>query len=179
MTRGSVRLEHLFSRYIDGECTPEERELLESLTRENPDVRRMFEDYRRLDQEIGGALRVAMGRPRRVIPRRSLWTRIGKGLAVAAAASLAVLLWQNPSQPASSDPADRNSPPQQAASWFAPTATPRDAVEPLPTDYERPELRLRGTQRDWIVIPGNQPGTYFVIEVDHVRTHVIGVHQDF
>lgn len=178
MTRGSVRLEHLFSRYIDGECTPEERELLESLTRKDPEVRRMFEDYRRLDQEIGGALRVAMGRPRRVIPRRDLWIRIGKGLAVAAAASLAVLLWQNPSRPASS-PAERNAKPQRAASWFAPAAPQSDAVEPLPSAYERPELRVRGTQRDWIVIPGNQPGTYFVIEVNRVRTHVIGVHQDF
>jgi hypothetical protein len=52
-------------------------------------------------------------------------------------------------------------------------------VEPLPPGYERPELRLRGTQRDWIVIPGDQPGTYLVIQVDHVRTHVIGVHRDF
>jgi hypothetical protein len=178
MTRGSVRLEHLFSRYIDGECTPEECDLLESLTREDPAVRRMFENYRRLDQEIGGALRLAMGRPRRVIPRRSLWVRAGEVLAVAAAACLAVLLWHSPSQP-TAGPSGAGKRLQQAASWFAPTAPQGDAVEPLPSAYERPELRLRGTERNWIVIPGDRPGTYFVIEVDHVRTHVIGVHQDF
>jgi hypothetical protein len=56
---------------------------------------------------------------------------------------------------------------------------PGDMIEPLPTAYERPELRVRGTQRDWIVLPADEPNTYLVIEVNHVRTHVIGVQRDF
>ena len=49
-------------------------------------------------------------------------------------------------------------------------AQPGDAVQELPVAFERPQLSLRGTQRDWIVIPGREPGSYMVIEVDRVRT---------
>ena len=49
----------------------------------------------------------------------------------------------------------------------------------LPRSYERPEVGVRNIQREWLVVPGDRPGTYMVIEVDHVRTKAVGVHQDF
>ena len=147
---------------------------------ENAQVRGLYKDYRRLDDEVGDALRAALGRTRRARPRSAWWVRVGRSLTVAAAACLAALVWFQPTPAPRTDPGQAR--PQRAGvgpSWFAP-ATPRaDEIEPLPSAYERPELRVRGTQRDWIVIPGREPGTYLVIEIDRVRTHVIGVHQDF
>ena len=179
MNRGADKLEHLISRCLDDECTADERQVLESLTRGDAEVRALFEDTQRLDRCVGDALRQTLRRSPDAIPIRTSRIRISQTLTVAAAACLAALFWFQP-KPAAHDPG--NQPPQKAAlgsSWFAAPAPQGDAVEPLPSAYERPELRVRGTQRDWIIIPGDEPGTYLVIEVDHVRTHVIGVHRDF
>lgn len=54
MSAGSDRLEHLFSRYLDGECTPQERALLESLLRRESEVRAQFDEYRAVDRAVGG-----------------------------------------------------------------------------------------------------------------------------
>ena len=179
MNRESDKLEHLFSRALDGECTPDERRLLKSILRDDPQARAFFRDYQNLDREVGDALRMAVGRSSpQVIQFPTFWRKAGQGLVVAAAACLATLAWLRSAPPAP----QRTSPaPVEAAmtSWFAPRQPQGDVVEPLPTAYERPELRLRGIQRQWIVVPGDQPGTYFVVEVDHVRTHVITVHKDF
>lgn len=171
-------LERVFSRYLDGECTPAERDQLESLLSQDAEVRELFEDYRDLDQQVGEALRAALGRAPRRPPARLYWVRLGKGLAVAAAASLAAITWLHSTQSTTRTPGP-GSRTAQAASWFAPLTPATDVVQPVPSAYTRPELRVRGTQRDWIVIPGDRPGEYLVIEVDRVRTHVIGVHQDF
>lgn len=181
MTPELDRLEHLFSRYLDGECTPEQRELLEALLRDHAQVRELFDDYRQLDQRVGDALRLALGRPRRVVPFQRMRLRLGRALIVAVAAGVAALVWLRPVLP---DGADSNARvPQQAATfrpWFTADAPPQgDIVEPVPPTCERPELRVRGMQRSLVVIPGERPDTYIVIAVDRVRTHAIGVHQDF
>jgi hypothetical protein len=176
MTYDTDKLEHLLSRHLDGECSPQEEQLLRSLLRREPEVRARLADYECLDREVGDALRATMGRARR--PSGVPWSRIGRSVVVAAAACLAAAAWLQPRLSPSRPGASRT---QQASagSWFAPATPEGDTVEPTPPGYERPELRLRGTQRDWIVIPGDRPGTYLVIEVDHVRTHVFGVHRDF
>lgn len=176
MTYDTDKLEHLLSRHLDGECTPQEEQLLRSLVRREPEVRARLKDYERLDREVGDALRAALGRTPRAAGIR--WTRIGRNVVVAAAACLAAAAWLQP-RLAPRRPGAGGTQQASAGSWFAPAASEGDTVEPTPPGYERPEVRLRGTQRDWIVIPGDEPGTYLVIEVDHVRTHVIGVHRDF
>ena len=180
MTRGSDRLEHLFSRHIDGECTPEECRLLEALLRDDPEARQLYEDYRQLDEQFGTALQQAWAAPVRARRPRPLWVRIGRNALVAVAASVAALLWLQPTRP--STPTPRGKHPVQAAAstgWFAPAPQHPDVVEPVPGVYERPQLRVGGTQRDWIVVPGDEPRQFMVIEVNRVRTHVIVVHQDF
>jgi anti-sigma factor RsiW len=178
MTFEPDTLERLLSRYLDGESTPDEQRLLKSQLRQDPEARALFEETRNLDRQIGDALRLATGRHAGPRVIRATWARVGRNLAIAVAASLAALVWLQPRLPGA--PPDRNRPQQaSAASWFAPAPPAGDTVEPLPSGYVRPEVRLQGTQRDWIVIPGDRPGTYLVIEVDHVRTHVIGVHRDF
>ncbi|HQL55314.1 MAG TPA: hypothetical protein PLQ87_11450 [Phycisphaerae bacterium] len=179
MSAGSDRLEHLFSRYLDGECTPQERALLESLLRRESEVRAQFDEYRAVDRAVGGALRAAMEQPGSVVPRRGVGLRVAKGLTVAAAACLAAFVWLQPKQTAPTRGAGRPTMEAGAGSWFAPLVPQVDSIEQVPTAYVRPELRVRGTEREWIVIPGGEPNTYLVIEVDRVRTHVIGVHRDF
>ncbi|MCK4340562.1 MAG: hypothetical protein KAY37_02415 [Phycisphaerae bacterium] len=179
MNSESDKLEHLFSRTIDGENSSDDRELMEALFREDPELPALFEEYRGFDRMVGDALRWDMNRAGHARPIHTLWGRFGRGLLAAAAACLATLAWLHPNQPMSQNPREPGPAQASSSSWFAPSAPRGDVVRPIPTAYERPELRLRGTQREWIVIPGDQPGTYLIIEVDHVRTHVIGVHQDF
>ncbi len=171
-------LERLFSRYLDGECTPTEAERLHALLRRDPQVRAQFTVYRRLDQQVAAAVRSA-ARRQPLKTGGAVRKRVGRGLLVAAAAGLAALTWLHPLSPRSDD--GRRNVPQAATltSWFAPLTPPADEVTPLPLAYERPEWRLSGTRRDWIVIPAHEPNTYFVIEVDRVRTHAIALHQDF
>lgn len=179
MNRDSDKLEHLISRCLDDECTADERQLLDSLVRGDAEVRALFEDTRRLDRCIGDTLRQTLRRPPTAAPVRTARIRLSKTLTLAAAACLAAIFWFQP-KPAPNASGSKS--PQQAnlaGSWFAPPTAQGDAVEPVPSAYERPEVRVRGTQRDWIIIPGDEPGTYMVLEVDHVRTHVIGVHRDF
>ncbi|MEW6252215.1 MAG: hypothetical protein AB1716_16375 [Planctomycetota bacterium] len=189
MNPPSERLEHFFSRCLDGECTPAEARLLEGLLRDRPDVRTAFEEYRRLDAAVGDALRAALGRPvversaaaaRPPLQTPAVRVRLSRLVAIAAAACLALVPWLTARRPAAGPAGSSGQTPQVAgASWFAPRGSQSDEIAPLPRAYERPEVGVRGVQRDWLVVPGDQPGTYMVIQVDHVRTHAVRIHQDF
>ena len=179
------KLEHLFSRQLDREATPAEQAYLEALLCNDRDARTRFDELRDLDYELGSALRQAVGRPQHVIRLRPRRLQLARGLAIAAAACIAALAWLYPrphvSAPTTGSraPAQAAAAPQAWSSWFVPPERPADKVTPLPTAYVRPELRVRGTARELLVVPGESPGVFFVIEVDRVQTRVIGVHQDF
>jgi len=175
MNSDAERLEHLFSRCLDGESTPQEAQLLARLPRSDPQVRAEYAAYEELDQLVGAALR---GVPAAGLRRHDGWRRVGKAVSVAVAACLATLAWLRPTQPPAHPGATG---PQQAgvASWFMPRPPAADVVEPLSPALERPQIRLRGTERDWLVIPNDAPNSYLIIEVNRVRTHAIGVHRDF
>ncbi len=180
MNRVPENIERLFSRYLDGECTAAERTRLHGLLRSDPAVRAAFEDYRDLDRALGVALRTALGRQAPVLRLPIRRFRLATGLTLAAAAVLALFVWLNPWWSRPFTPKPPSGPVQAAATWFA--AQPGvegDAIQPASRGYVRPELRLRDTRRQWIVVPGREPGRYLIIEVDRVRTHAIGVHQDF
>ncbi len=180
MTTTNERLEHLFTRVLDNEATPAEQKLLASLMSEHPEVRTAFEDYRRLDEAVGDALRATRSQPIQIIPLRNRWwTRAGRVAAVAVAACLAAFAWLHPRPPG---PGPGSNPLQQASaapSWFATSPLPVDTAVPVPQTYERPELRVRGVQRQWIIVPSDEPGVYRIIQVDRVRTHAIPVQRDF
>ena len=174
-------LERLFSRYLDGECTAQERQRLHTTLRTDAAARAEFEAYRELDRAVGQAMRQAMGRTE---PAPAWWTvrfRLATGLTLAAAACVALFLWLRPLGPGNHVPPPGSGTSQAAAipSWFVAPGPQGDEVGPAPAAYERPELRVRDTRRHWLVVPAPEPGRYLIIEVDRVRTHVIGVHQDF
>ncbi len=179
MSTPADKLEHLFSRVIDAEATPDERELLRSVLDADADTRELFEQYRELDAHIGRALRQSVHTTPALRPRLGVWHRIGRPLAVAAAACLATFFWLQP-RVANQPPTDGSGPAQAAATnLFAPWQQSVDVVEPVPSAFERPEVELRGTEKDWIVVPADQPGQFMIIEVRRVRTHTVAVQQDF
>ena len=61
------KLEHLISRALDGECTSDERKLLKSRLRNDPQARALFDELRTLDEALGDALRRATRRTWHII----------------------------------------------------------------------------------------------------------------
>lgn len=178
MSPGSEELERLISRHLDGECTPAEAEYLRDLLANDRVARARYHAARELDALARVAMRTALGRPAGVAGAARFRSRGLRGAALAAAAVLAALVWLHPPQgPVSSG--DRSVATAAAPSWFAPAPATPDIIESIPVSYERPALRVQGTQQNWIIVPGRDAGTYLVIEVEQVRTHIIGVHRDF
>lgn len=180
MKHESDNLEHLISRHLDGECTRAERQLLQELLREDSEARRLYDEYEALDREVGAALRQAVGRSPRIIPLRGRWRLAGRWALMAAAAGVALLLWWSPR------PAEHRSPDGRRVerAGIGPAlplgASPAfDVVEPVPRFFERPQLGVRGIERDWIVIPTDQRNTVVIIQVDRTRTRAVTVQQDF
>jgi len=174
MNANADRLEHLFTRALDGAASHDERDLLDTLLRDES-VRARFEAYAALDDAVGGALRADFDRAAALVVTRRLGWRIGRALAMGVAACIATLIWLYPPPLPTPD----HHRPQQAGSWFAPMEPPHDAVETLPATFERPQARVRGTERHWIVVPGDEPGQFMIVEVDRVRTEVTGLYEDY
>lgn len=176
MSPASEHLERLISRYLDDECTPGQRRELRAALRSDPAAEALFDEYSTLDREVGHALRHAMGHTLSLHAPRPLWSRVGRVLTVAAAACLAVMVWLAPPK----FPGQRPDATQQAraGSWFAPPAW-EDTFQTRPQVYEQPHVGLRGTDRHWIVIPGEGPGEYLIVEVDRVRVRLVAIREDF
>jgi len=173
------QLERLISRELDGECTRAERRHLRAVLDRQPDLQARYDEMHAIDRAAHYALRKALGRSPQTL-RPALpgpgWVR---GFLVAAAAGLAAMVWLPSGQRSIREPAGARPPVEANMAGVRPALPSRDEVAPLPAAYERPELRWRGTQREWLVIPGDRPGLYMLIEMDQVRTHVIGVHRDY
>ncbi len=176
MNPGSADLERLISRFLDDEATPAERRTLRAQMRRDPAADALVEQYVTLDREVGRTVRQAMGRSP-VMPIRLSWARLGRLAGLAAAACLAAMIWVYPHSQ-SKAPTQRQ--PQRAStSWFAPAGS--DAV---PTSGHRVQPRMPvqpagPTQREWILVPGERPGEYMVIEVRRPRARPIVIHGDF
>ncbi len=179
MNPSSSELERLISRYLDDEATPQERRELNVRMRSDPAVEALVDDYASLDRELGNALRGALGRTRVLPVGRSLWARAGSLVGLAAAACLALMVWMRPVQPAGR-PADRQ--PVHAGvptSWFAPAVPQDQTVQRVNRSFERPQRRQRQTEREWILVPGERPGEYLIIEVKRVRTRAVAIQVGF
>lgn len=176
------RLEHLISRELDGEITPEERAALAQWFQREPATRATYESYRDLDRELGAALRGAMRAHQPAIFSLRRRSRFGhdywsRAALVAVAAAIAAFAWLTPNRANHGGKLHPN--PNMQTARLLPTAQVVDQVMPVTPEYERPELRVRGTQRDYILIPGREPGTVIILEVDRVRTRAIGMQKDF
>ncbi len=166
-------LERLISRFLDREDTAADRRALNARVDADQAARALLDEQVALDNEVRRALRQAMRRsyPTRV-PTGSVWIRIGRSAALAAAACLALLIWISPDrQPVGVSTGD--------TSLFAmPDWKILMQQERPPID--RPHVQQRNLKRDWLVIPGRHPNQgIVVIEVNRIRTRAIAIHQDF
>lgn len=171
----SDNLERLVSRYLDGECTPEERKQLKAMLRRDSTAEDFFEETAALDREFGRAMRQSLGRTLIIRRRLPLWARVSRVAGFSAAACLAWLVLRTP-QPDTLAPTDPARP--QRASWFAPQPVAADSLAQQPQS-ERPQVRMDKMDRHWIVVPGDTPGEFLVVEVKRVKTRTVPVQEDF
>ncbi|MCG3127041.1 MAG: hypothetical protein CHACPFDD_01898 [Phycisphaerae bacterium] len=166
-------LERLISRCLDHEATPHELRRLNERTRRDAVARALRDEITTIDRDTGQALRRVMRRTVVVRPAPPVWQRIGRALSLAAAACLAIAIWTTPAGRQSGDTRSR-----QASSLFldSPWADAADTGRPT---IERPHIRRNDTERRWIVVPSDRAGEYMLIEVNRVKTRVVGIHQDY
>jgi ferric-dicitrate binding protein FerR (iron transport regulator) len=179
MTQEPTELERLISRYLDDEATREQRRRLRQIERSDPAAAARVDEYASLDREVGRALRQAMGRSHAFPRTRSPGLRLVLGPAIAAAACLAMMLWLGAPRLSQSGSTDKT---RQAGSWFSRPAAASPSAEtdqPFMQSFERPRLRVRDTNSDWILVPGARPGEFMIIEVNRVRTRAIAIQNDF
>lgn len=175
-------LERLISRVLDHEASAAEHEHLQALCNHDAEARQLYDELCSVDAEVATAMRRALGQPvrLRLRPRRQRTWQYG---IVAAAACIATLAWLQPRpQPTTqlgNHPQHQSGLLPSAASWFATPQRPGDVLEPVPEVFVRPGTVTRGTQRHWVVIPGEKPRTYMIVEMDNVRTQVNAIERDF
>jgi hypothetical protein len=140
----------------------------------------LFEEASALDREVGIAIRKALGRSagrcRRVLPP---WNGLGRLVAVGLAACLALAFLAWPARPPATTARYAGQGISGPGSWFAPPPAMRDAYEAAPVSLDRPRLRLDRADRNWIVVPGDRPGEYLVVEIKRVHSRSFVIQGDF
>lgn len=164
------QLERLISRFLDGEAAPDERRVLNTRVDRDPSVRALLDEYAAIDREAGYAMRRALGR--RVLARRvPRWVDALRPVLVAAAACVAVMVWVTP-RPAAREEASARGSLFMQPEWG-------DRVQSASPLMERPHAGRRDRQQDWIVIQGERPGEYMLIQVERTRTRAAPIQRDY
>jgi hypothetical protein len=169
-------IERLISRCLDKEATAEERRRLRQLVKADPRVRELMRKTAAIDRAVGRAVCRAL-QPQLQPAAAKLRIRLPQLGAFAVAAGLLLALWLVQEEPRGG--ARLAGPAQARASWFAPPIAPADRIAPVDPADERPQVQVRDTQRDWIIVPGREPGEYLLIAIDRVRTRAVRIERDF
>ena len=172
-------IERLISRYLDDEADAGERRQLTTLVRRDPQAAALFDEQAALDREISIALRKALRRPLARPRRLRVWPRVFRTVGVAAAACLAAVFWTQPQGAPPAPDGTAHGSFGVGRSWFAPPPASVDTLVDTPDVFERPGVHLRAADRNWIVVPGDAPGEFLIVEVKRVRTRTVHVQQDF
>lgn len=170
---GETELDRLISRFLDNECTSEERRALNRRMDSDAAVRCEYEDYAGVDREAGHALRLLVSRTMRPARPLARWLRIGRAAALATAACLAAVIWipERGSGKAGGNDAS-------GASLFA-APNWGDLIQAEKPIMDRPHIREQDSDRRWIMIPSERPGEFLLIELNRTRTRAYGIHGDY
>jgi len=176
MDRQTNDIERLISRWLDGEATAEERRRFKQIVRDDPAARELMRKTVAVDRAVSQAMYRAL-RPQLQPATTKLRIRLAQLGGFGVAAGLLLALWLVHEQP-------RNGvrlagPAQASVSWFAPPTAAADRIAPVEPADERPQVQVRDTQRDWIIVPGCEPGEYLLIAIDRVRTRAVRIERDF
>jgi hypothetical protein len=165
------QVERLISRHLDGEASAEQQRELRVALRRSDEARALFEEMSGLDREINAALRDALGANGRTLPVRFRTLRVGWTAGLAAAACLALVSWWNPTvMHKLNDNARRGG---------MSTISVGDMYGPQAPSYDYPRVKVKDTNRQYLMIPADRPGEYLLIEVNRVQTQAVPLHRDF
>ena len=178
MKRHIDDIELLISRYLDGECSADDRRRLNAVLRDDPEARALYEEYAVIDREAGSALRAEFGGAPPAIIRMPAWQRASRFVAVAAAACLAVYSWFSPP---GVEKTTGNSREMQAGtpSWFSPSPNAGDTFIDSTSFRARQRAESQNPKRRFVVVPSDTPGEFLVIEVDPNPARAIPIQEDF
>ena len=187
METAQEQLERLISRYLDNEATPAERGVLRRTLDQDQAARALYEELSGLDIEVQRALHRVLDRPALHASRAGWFWRTAQTVGLAAAACLMMMLWTWPADPGRFGRSDSSRAPTQGGVFphsSAPTTQWRpemldQPVEVAPELLERPYRGRRHTTRNWILIPGEDPGQVYVVEVNQIQTRAVVIHGDF
>lgn len=175
-------VERLVSRFLDEEVSDEERRQLEEFMRRNRDAQPAVDEYFELERETRSALRSAFGTSLSARRRAIRWNRAARIGVAAVAASIVLISWQRSLTPSPADAPGSTAAAKAAqpeASWFAPPPQAMDSLAPAPIDGERTQIHIDKSDRNWLVVPGDRPGEFLVIEVKQTKRRTIAVTQDY
>lgn len=177
MSNAREHVERLISRSLDRELSASQEAELSATLARDAEARTCFEEWRKIDALSREVLRgvIASSTPCVVgAARMQPWVRT---LSCGLAACLAMLVWTAPSQrPGGGGGLQQAS---AASSWFEPPSPPVDVYEPMPAEFQRPHVRVHDSERDWLIVPGERPNEFFVIEVDRVKTEIQRIEKGF
>lgn len=173
-------LERLISRALDDELTPDEQNAFEARLASDPAAARRYEELADIDALVSDMLRLELAAEPTVVttaPAAPWWRTFG----VAAAACIAALLYYG-ERPAGDAPDDSSGDAAQAGvvageSIWADVQV--DGLTPVdPEVFDRLRAGVQDVDRDWVIIPSDEPGEYLLIEVSRVRTEAYALHAD-
>jgi len=177
MTGHDERIESLMNRSLDGDLSePEQLELDRTLIR-SPDVRREYEQMRRIDNLAVEALRAMVPEDQMTtVPNPEAGARRSQGgarklwwlLPAAAAAGLVVLALLSARGPANRPDGGVAVSNDNAAPALRVVEDANRPLQPVRPGY-RPRLTDRDLDRNWIGIKGDD-GRIYWIKTDRVRT---------
>lgn len=173
------QLERLITRFLDNEITSAEKRALDARLARDPSARSLFEEVCAFDREAGRSMRTAVQGAVVLRPATAnRMQRFGRVAAGLAAACIGFFAWMSPREFSGELPGGAASSVARA-SWFQPLRQMSEIFSPVKPEYERPSLRLQQTDREWLMIPSDVPGQYYLIEVDRTKTRLVGLHGDF
>lgn len=174
------QFERLVNRALDGELTPHEQEELDHFVKQDPAAARFYEEMSGIDALVGETLRVAIAAEPAEVPiaPSSWWRTFG----IAAAACIAALMYfgEPPAADSQSEPdhGEAQAGLVNGESIWADAQV--DGLTPLdPEVFDRLRAGVQDVDRDWVIIPSDEPGEYLLIEVSRVRTEAYTLHADF
>ncbi|MFN0135035.1 MAG: hypothetical protein ACKVS9_02845 [Phycisphaerae bacterium] len=171
-------VERLVSRFLDDEVSDEERRQLEEFLKRNRGAEPAVDEYFEIERETRTALRKTFGASVASRRRAIRWNWASRIVTGSIAACIVMLSVSRPQPAASVEPGVAA---PQSASWFSPLPpmTMGDMLVEPDDAGDRAHIHIDKSDRNWIIVPGDAPGEFLVVEVKQTKRRTIAVHQDY
>lgn len=202
MSLSNEQLERLITRSLDGEISAADRAILNAELDADPQARRLFDDYRRLDGAAHAALQTVADAPRIIqLPRRPqrpnrrmTWLAAVPAV-LAAAAAVVFFIAPRGSEPKPTDapqvvsigkpplknlvPHDPANSALQTPAWAGQADPGAQFVDYVDQPSLQPRRLNRHLTRDWIGVMDETGRNIYLMQNNHRRTRIVPVSGDF